>query len=261
MAREALRLPPELLRNCRVLPSRYSLHEHIAQGQVIAEIGVAVGGFTQYLIDCCRPRHFIAIDRFDLHELDSFWGKPPGDWFGAKTHLAFYTDKFAALIEAGVMSVLAGDSPDQVSLLADQSVDVVYVDGDHTYEGVWRDLDAIRPKIKPSGLLIMNDYTSGDGEHSYGVVKATNEFMIEYNYEMMMFCLEPLMYCDVVLRQAGHTTAADIVPKGVRIREDLLRDEITQLRGSTSWRVTRPMRVASSIFRPVAITLRRRLGL
>ena len=243
MTREALRLPPELLRNCRVLPSRYSLPEHIPQGRVITEIGVAVGGFSQFLIDCCKPTRFIAIDRFNLHELEHFWGKRPREWFGTKTHLEFYTDKFEQIIKAGGMSVLAGDSPAQIARLDDGSVDVFYVDGDHTYDGVWRDLDALRPKIKPSGMIIMNDYTSGDGERAYGVVKATNEFMVKYGYEMTMLCLEPLMYCDVVLQTAGQMPPAahDKQQQSVT-REALLLNEIAQLRGSTSWQVTRPMR-------------------
>ena len=240
MTRKALRLPPELLRNCRVLPSRYSLPEHIPQGCVIAEIGVAVGGFSQFLIDCCKPARFIVIDRFNLHELARFWGKPPREWFGTKTHLEFYTDKFEQIIKVGGMSVLAGDSLAQIARLDDGSVDVFYVDGDHTYDGVWRDLDALRPKIKPSGMIVMNDYTSGDGERAYGVVQATNEFMVKYGYEMTMLCLEPLMYCDVVLRQTRPATHDKPRQSGTRAAH--LLDEIAQLRGSTSGQVTRPMR-------------------
>ena len=155
------------------------------------------------------------------------------------------------------MAVLAGDSPAQVSRLEDQSVDVFYVDGDHTYEGVWRDLDAIRPKIKPSGLLIMNDYTCGDGGHAYGVVKATNEFMVEYDYEMTMFCLEPLMYCDVVLQQAGRASSTGSLSQEGKTREDLL-EEIARLRDSTSWRITRPIRSVSASMKAAARLLRRR---
>jgi len=247
MTREALRLPPELLRHCRVLPSRYSLHEHIPKRQVIAEIGVAVGGFSQYLIQRCEPAQFIAIDRFDLHQLDSFWGKPPQDWFGQKSHLEFYTEKFGPLIKTGVMSILHGDSSAQVECLADQSVDVFYVDGDHTYDGVWRDLKAILPKIKPTGMLIMNDYTSQDGTNSYGVVKATHEFMVQHGYEMTMLCLEPLMYCDVVLQKVGQVSSA----QQTGAREILLLNEIAQLRSSTSWRVTRPMRALASILKAI----------
>ena len=259
MIREALRLPPELLRNCSVLPSRYSLPEYIPQGQVIAEIGVAVGGFSQFLIECCQPTRFIAVDRFDLHELDSFWGKPCHDWFGTKTHLEFYTDKFEEIIKVGGMSVLVGDSPAQVSRLDDCSVDIFYVDGDHTYDGVWRDLDAIRPKIKPSGMLIMNDYTSGDGANSYGVVKATHEFMVRHGYEMTILCLEPNMYCDVVLRQIGQTPPGHYNSQQVEAQNMLLLDEIAQLRSSTSWQITRPMRAIAGAIKPLALQARRRL--
>jgi predicted O-methyltransferase YrrM len=41
---------------------------------------------------------------------------------------------------------------------ADGSIDVLFVDGLHTFDGVMADLEAYWPKLKPLSLLIMNDY-------------------------------------------------------------------------------------------------------
>ena len=39
-----------------------------------------------------------------------------------------------------------------------ESVDVVFVDGLHTGQGVHDDMEAWWPKVKPGGMMIMNDY-------------------------------------------------------------------------------------------------------
>lgn len=38
------------------------------------------------------------------------------------------------------------------------SVDFVFIDGDHTLEAVWSDLEMWHPKLKPGGLLCGHDY-------------------------------------------------------------------------------------------------------
>ncbi len=137
-------------------------------------------------------------------------------------------------------------------------MDVFYVDGDHSYEGAKRDLDAIRTKIKPSGLLIMNDYTAGDGINAYGVVPATHEFMLANSYEMTVFCLEPHMFCDVVLQRVGQVPLLEGRPQYTSAREGLLADEVRQLRESTSWRLTAPARNLSSMVRILSTKTRSR---
>eukprot|EP00756_Hemistasia_phaeocysticola_P043797 Hpha_TRINITY_DN17368_c0_g1::TRINITY_DN17368_c0_g1_i1::g.137931::m.137931 len=43
-------------------------------------------------------------------------------------------------------------------LFASESVDFLYVDALHTYEGVTADLAAWHPKVKPEGFVVFNDY-------------------------------------------------------------------------------------------------------
>lgn len=49
-------------------------------------------------------------------------------------------------------------SQDIVGNFDDKSVDVVYVDGDHSYEGCFRDLTLYFPKIRPAGHIGVHDY-------------------------------------------------------------------------------------------------------
>lgn len=41
-------------------------------------------------------------------------------------------------------------------------VDMVFIDGDHSYEGCTRDIEAWLPKIKPGGIISVHDYLKAD---------------------------------------------------------------------------------------------------
>ena len=51
-------------------------------------------------------------------------------------------------------------STDGAEYFANASIDVLFVDGLHTYAGVMNDLVAYWPKLKPQSLLILNDWTA-----------------------------------------------------------------------------------------------------
>jgi predicted O-methyltransferase YrrM len=47
-------------------------------------------------------------------------------------------------------------------LLAGRSVDLLFVDGDHEYEGVRKDYDLYAPLVRPGGLIAFHDIVPGD---------------------------------------------------------------------------------------------------
>ena len=149
-------LPADLIDGAILLRDREAVLPLLPRDAVICEVGVGVGSFSRKIMDICHPRRFIAIDNFKVHEQAELWGKPTSHWFGGKTHGGFYRDHFAAEIGAGIVAVIEAESDAGIGELENASVDVFYIDGDHSYESVRRDLAAAVLE-SPAGWLYYSE--------------------------------------------------------------------------------------------------------
>ena len=59
-------------------------------------------------------------------------------------------------------------SENALSLLKEEQWDLVYIDGIHTLEGVWFDIQNYKTIIKPGGFICGHDYGWGNVRHSIG---------------------------------------------------------------------------------------------
>ena len=116
----------------------------------MAEVGVRDGRTTFYLLDKCPELTIYGIDL-------SIAG------FYSSTIKEKYRDRLIPI---------QGNS----SLVVDQipSVDLVFIDGDHSYNGCSADIRAYRHKVNKNGLL------SGHDIDFPGVNKAVNELVVKY---------------------------------------------------------------------------------
>jgi hypothetical protein len=178
--------PPMLedrhLANCQLVASRTSIIRRVPKLGRVAELGVLAGDFSQVLLAECAPRELHLID-LDLHS-------------------CAIQQRFAAEVRKGMIMLHEGDSSQTLMTFADHSFDLIYIDADHTYEGVCKDLQVAKQKIRPEGLLILNDYTYWSPVECmpYGVMRAVNEFCLREDWEIAYFSLDPYMYCDAAIR-------------------------------------------------------------
>ena len=86
--------------------------------------------------------------------------------------------RFVNETESGQVEILRGTITDVVRAIPDLSLDFAYVDGDHRFEGVLNDLRRISAKIKPGGVIFLDDYVVGHW-WADGVVRALNAFLGE----------------------------------------------------------------------------------
>jgi hypothetical protein len=171
------------LENCRVLPNREAILQRMRIGGVVAEVGVQTGRFSQSILNICHPSK--------LHLLD--------------LNLAGYgiPEKFHAEISAGIVHLHPGDSSSILQTFPDEYFDFIYIDGDHSYEGVKRDIEAAKSKINNQGILIFNDYTFWSPVEcmKYGVIQAVNELCLAEDWEVLYFSFAHYMYCDVAIKK------------------------------------------------------------
>ncbi|NIL95924.1 MAG: hypothetical protein GTO62_01975, partial [Planctomycetales bacterium] len=70
--------------------------------------------------------------------------------------------------------------------------DWVYIDANHTYEGVLADLEASLPKVRPGGLICGHDYTDTPAWQAanFGVVQAVHEFCGRHQWQIICITQE-----------------------------------------------------------------------
>lgn len=67
-------------------------------------------------------------------------------------------------------------SEEAVKSFPDGSLDFVYIDANHDYENVKRDIELWSKKVKEGGIVAGHDYVKRKGQgHLYGVVQAVDE--------------------------------------------------------------------------------------
>ncbi|QND53454.1 class I SAM-dependent methyltransferase [Phyllobacterium sp. 628] len=200
--REYPTLTAEHVGNARLFANREDMVSSLSDlkdGKVIAEIGVAQGNFSEFLLQTLKPAEFVAFDLFTIHQWPSLWGKDPKEIFGDKTHPEWFKDRFAGQ----PVKIEIGKSWDLLPKYPDKYFDMIYLDGDHEYEGVKLDAALADKKIKDNGIIIFNDYIMYDhaGELGYGVVQVANQLIVEGGYEVIGFALERNMFCDLAVRK------------------------------------------------------------
>lgn len=58
---------------------------------------------------------------------------------------------------------IRGDSSYTLGIHKDKSIDLAFIDGDHSFLGTLKDLKAVYPKMKPNGVILCHDYTTHKG--------------------------------------------------------------------------------------------------
>lgn len=170
------------VRNCKVFPDRYAMLDHLPKNGVCAEIGTDKAAFARRILETAVPAK-LHVFELDVSRIER--------------------ENIAAALEAGLCEVHEGDSAENMRAMPDGSFDWIYIDGDHRYEGVARDIEASAPKLKPDGLLVFNDYATWSpvGMYHCGVARAVNELCIKSDFELVYFAFQSMMYNDVAIRR------------------------------------------------------------
>jgi cephalosporin hydroxylase len=134
-----------------------------------SEKGTAHGGTL--LLLCCVAEKDATIASIDL----------PGGKFGggySAWKIPLYRD-FAR--KSQKLHLLRGNSHSEavfrslVSVLSGRAIDFLFIDADHTYEGVRRDFQLYSPLVAKGGLIALHDIAPTAPSEEYGVRQLWNE--------------------------------------------------------------------------------------
>lgn len=193
-----------------VMTRREELLLHFPKGAVGAEIGVAQGDYSAAMLESTQPS--------ELHLIDPWTHSEPGSDLLEGRDLLVEIDRARSRGEemtappenvegdkqfARIVARFEGDqrvrlhrqfSYKAAASFEDAYFDFVYLDGNHHYEFVLRDLQDFAARLKPGGLLFGHDFFEDAfacQEH-YGVIDAVTSFLKRSDFRLLFLTSEPL---------------------------------------------------------------------
>jgi hypothetical protein len=141
----------------------------IPDGGVCLEIGVWKGTFTKQIVRKSNPSELHLVDPWIFTE-------EMKKYFDGQDDLdRVYEKVYERFGKRPNVFIHRCTSDEAVSGFSDEYFDWIYIDGDHSFEGVYSDLINYHSKVKKGGLIIGDDY----GSKWIGVKKAVDKFCTE----------------------------------------------------------------------------------
>lgn len=173
-------LPDALFEDCRVVAHRDKLLELLPKGGRVAEIGVEYGRFSKKIISINTPREYVGFD-IDFSKIDP----------------AVATNTQCSI------TLKQGESAKLLEEFPDDHFDWIYIDGDHSYDGVKADILVAKRKVKSGGYLVFNDFAHivWASYSTFGVHRAVTEFLVQDKWPVRYWAYEQNALYDVVVQK------------------------------------------------------------
>ncbi|WP_240763137.1 class I SAM-dependent methyltransferase [Paenibacillus thalictri] len=165
---------PNIVQRSAWVGHRYFAYDLIrnVKPRVVVELGTHMGlsffSFCQAVVDCSTGTKCYAVD----------------SWVG-DSHTGGYEEavyetvsRVAKAYYAPAAELLRGTFDEALSQFADQSVDVLHIDGYHTYEAAAHDFYTWLPKMADNGIVLFHDINVRIG--NFGVYRLWEELRRQY---------------------------------------------------------------------------------
>lgn len=138
--------------------NRRKLLEEMPKGGRCAEIGVWNGGFSREILDVTDPAELVLIDPWDLLAARSESEHTHGRHSDAAFMEGMYRNVSALYGDLDTVSIRKGFSVEVLESFPDDYFDWVYIDGNHLFDAVRRDLALSFRKVRPGGIVAGDDF-------------------------------------------------------------------------------------------------------
>lgn len=156
----------------------YGLFDRVIQAKKLRvgiELGVAFGGHAEAILNISTVSKLYGIDPYQHMAIHHTMNLPQAEFDELYVYvlkrLAKFGDRYAHIRKPSEQAV------DETA----GQIDFIYIDADHSYDGVWRDLCAWYAKVRDGGVIGGHDY--GHSNHP-GVKQAVDEFFRRFAWKV-----------------------------------------------------------------------------
>jgi hypothetical protein len=163
----------------------------------VLEIGVFKGNFLEYLFKYCNVG---SIDGVDLFEGIICSGDADGnniEFYDIEKGYSELSEKYKHIPN---INLFKSTSVAFLQNQEDDIYDIIYIDGDHSYDGCKNDLINAYLKIKNGGYIMGHDYEMNmkktNNIYDFGVKNAVDEFCAQYKQTIISKAMDGCVsYC------------------------------------------------------------------
>jgi len=173
---------------------------YLNQAQVIVEVGVAEAKSTDWLCRGAKLRggKVYGYDLWDTHGLNNQFEH----WSSKEKCETYLQSKGHTNFE---LTKINSRTPEFAELIKTKhpSIDLAYIDGCHSYDGIKNDFDVIYPLLSECGVIVFHDTLKIDGCREFMIDLRTKFF--DGTYDLITFPWGSMFYSDgnVVNRRTG----------------------------------------------------------
>lgn len=168
-------------------------------GLRVCEVGVFKGDFAEEILKT-KPLELVLIDPWKGMNIS-------GNADGVNVVSANLDEEYWRLCRKyenrKKVKLIRGLSYEVLEGFADNYFDAVYIDGDHSYAGVKKDLLVSLRKVKKNGILMLHDFDLNPKKCPYNydfipeINRAVKEFCKEFHYEIFAVANDGCMSCAI----------------------------------------------------------------
>lgn len=151
------------------------------------EIGLWKGLTLKHVLGVEKGGRIVSVSKTH-HTIDEYWGVDPwmimGDLYLRYSDLKQedWDKKYKSVCQLMILfpklHIVRLMSVDAVSIFPDKYFDMVFIDADHCYKAIMKDIKLWFPKVKKSGFLCGDDYESK--HHPDVKLAVNNSFMKDF---------------------------------------------------------------------------------
>jgi hypothetical protein len=153
--------------------------EQLDKQSKIAEVGVWKGDFSRQIWSISNPNLLVLVDSWNFDEKvrgcapQVIGEEPLNQIFFDQAKKDTY-DKFQNIQNVHILDLNSFEASHNYE---DNFFDYIYIDAEHTYEAVTKDLEVWYPKLKKNGILFGDDYYWREEDATLSLHRAYQEFI------------------------------------------------------------------------------------